>query len=302
MTWPSDWTDRKRLGELLKIVFIKQLINPNDYDKEHIIALKQSISQFSAVDDDLFFTAFRRSSSEYLLSKDLDAVESRCTIHQGPRANQASAPAPLATKKESTPAPPQIVSSHRKQASKPNTTMPSSSFHVCLPHVVSNWIDEKQNGRVHVVIGMPSGTHLLKHTEIISTDSGPCLSVIWEWPQIMLDPTKVFSHSRFKRTIQASHPKVIAFVGETDKIRAAADKIADGLCTSKMIVKLPPGEYQYTPVDISGHPSVNLFSSESNTGGTFTTIFCLFDLMVKVSDDGKRFSTKASLVDDDECD
>ena len=69
-----------------------------------------------------------------------------------------------------------------------------------------------------------------------------------------------------------------------------------------MIVKLPTGEYQFTPVDISGHPSVNLFSSESNTGGTFTTIFCLFDLMVKVSDDGKRFSTKASLVDDDECD
>ena len=32
------------------------------------------------------------------------------------------------------------------------------------------------------------------------------------------------------------------------------------------------------------------------------TAFCLFDLMVKVSDDGKRFSTKASLVDDNECD
>ncbi len=61
----------------------------------------------------------------------------------------------------------------------------------------------------------------------------------------MLDSIKVFAHSHFKGTIQASHPKVIAFVGETDKIWAAADKIAenDGLCTSKMIIKLPPGEY-----------------------------------------------------------
>jgi hypothetical protein len=62
----------------------------------------------------------------------------------------------------------------------------------------------------------------------------------------MLDPIKVFVHFRFKGTIQASHRKVIAFVGETDKIRAAAGKITenDGRTTSKMVVKLPPGEYQ----------------------------------------------------------
>ena len=33
-----------------------------------------------------------------------------------------------------------------------------------------------------------------------------------------------------------------------------------------------------------------------------TTIFCLFDLMLKKSDDGTSFSTKAVLVDDNECD
>ncbi len=56
---------------------------------------------------------------------------------------------------------PQNLSSHRKQAGKPNT-MPSSSFHACLPHVVLSWDDKKQSDRVHVVIAMPSGMHLLK--------------------------------------------------------------------------------------------------------------------------------------------
>ncbi len=76
----------------------------------------------------------------------------------------------------------------------------------------------------------------------------------------MLDPIKVFFHPPFKVTIQPSHPNVIAFVGETDKILAATNKMAetDLLCTSKIILKLPPGEYHYTPEDISGHPSVNL--------------------------------------------
>jgi hypothetical protein len=100
----------------------------------------------------------------------------------------------------------------------------------------------------------------------------------------MLDPIKVFAHFRFKVTIQASLCKVIAFVGETDKIRAAASKIAenDGRTTLKMVVKLPPGEYQYTLEEISGHPSVNLFSHSSNntTGDTHTTIFSLFSLVV----------------------
>ncbi len=126
--------------------------------------------------------------------------------------------------------------------------MPSSSFHAGLPHVVSSWVEKNQNDRIRVVIAMPSGTQLLKKTEITSTDSGPCLNVIWQWPQIMLDPTKVFAHSRFKGMIQASHPQVIAFVTETDKIWAEVDKkTSDGVCTLEMIVNLPPGaKYQYT--------------------------------------------------------
>jgi hypothetical protein len=89
----TDWTDRQRLGDLIKTtVFNQRLLDPKDYNKESIIALKQSVNQFLAVDNSLFFTAFRRSASEYILSKDLDAVESRRTIHEGQQAHQVSTP------------------------------------------------------------------------------------------------------------------------------------------------------------------------------------------------------------------
>ncbi len=72
------WTDQKRLGDLIKsVVFEQKLLDPKDCNKQRIIALNKSVSIFSAVDDDLFSTTFRRSASEYLLLKDLDAVELR---------------------------------------------------------------------------------------------------------------------------------------------------------------------------------------------------------------------------------
>ncbi len=116
-----------------------------------------------------------------LLLKDFDTVELR-------RANQAfSTPAPPQTYQVSTPAaPPQTANQassapappNGKQVDKPNT-MPSSSVHACPPHVVSSWVDKKQNNRVHVVIAMPSGTHLLKKAEVVRTNSGPYLSAFW---------------------------------------------------------------------------------------------------------------------------
>ena len=102
----SDWTDRQRLGELIKTIgFDLKLLDLKDYNKEHIIALKQLANQLLGVDNNLFFTVFRRSASKFTLSKDLEAVKLH-QIHQGqPAKNQAST-APL-----------QIVSSHRKKGS-----------------------------------------------------------------------------------------------------------------------------------------------------------------------------------------
>jgi hypothetical protein len=104
----SDWTDRQRLGELIKTtVFDLKLLDPKDYDKERITALKQLVNQFLGVDDNLFFTVFRRSASEFTLSKDLEAVKLH-QIHQGQPAKNQVSTAHL-----------QILSSHRKQGMLP---------------------------------------------------------------------------------------------------------------------------------------------------------------------------------------
>lgn len=78
-----------------------------------------------------------------------------------------------------------------------------------------------------------------------------------------------------------------------------------------MIDNLPLGaEYQYTPESISGNLAVTVNICAYSTDNTIninthhTTLCCLLDLMVKIADDGKRFSTKAILVllDDNKCD
>jgi hypothetical protein len=302
----TSWTDQHRLGDLIKsVVFEQNLIDPKDCNKQRIAALKKSVSIFSAVDNDLFFTVFRRAASENLLAKDLDAVEfvRASSTPAPPQTYQAFAPAapPAQTEAKQASSAPALLNG--KQVDKPNTML-LSSVHARL-HVVSPWVDEKQNDRVHVLISMPSGTHILKKAEVVNTDSGSHLSLNWNWPQIMLDPVKMFGHSRFHETIKSNHPKVIAFVREADKIWVAANKVAgnDGRPTSQMIIKLPPGEYQYTPEEISGHPSINLFShSFDNIVSVNPSIFCLFDLMLKKPDNGTSFSTMAVLVDDNECD
>ena len=54
------WTDQQLFGDLIKsVVFEQNLLGPKDYDKQRIAALKKSVSIFSAVDNNLFFTMFR---------------------------------------------------------------------------------------------------------------------------------------------------------------------------------------------------------------------------------------------------
>jgi hypothetical protein len=76
-----------------------------------------------------------------------------------------------------------------------------------------------------------------------------------------------------------------------------------------MIDNLPLGEeYQYTTESISGNLAVTVnicaHSTDNTVNTHHTTLFCLLDLMVKIADDGKRFSSKAILVllDDNKCD
>jgi len=141
----TSWTDQQRLGDLIKsVVFGQNLIDPKDCNKQRIAALKKLVSIFSAVDNDLLFTVFRWSASEYLLAKDLDAVEfvQASSTPAPPQTYQAFAPAAppaLTEAKQASSAPAPL---NGKQVDKPNTML-SSSVHARL-HVVSPWVDEKQ--------------------------------------------------------------------------------------------------------------------------------------------------------------
>ena len=149
-----------------------------------------------------------------------------------------------------------------------------------------------------MLVNMPSGTQAqdLNKSRVVSTSNGyDYLSVQWSLPEILLDPAKVFGHSRFGDLIGENHPKRIALTAATDKIRGC-----DDVCISKTAIKLPPGkEYRFTPCDICGHDAISVISHGTDIN---PTILCLFDLIEKSSDEGKRFSTKDKLEDDDELD
>ncbi len=59
---------------------------------------------------------------------------------------------------------------HRTESKPTSQTPCNHHFHACLPHVVLSWVDKNQNNPIHVVIAMLSGMHLLKKTEIASTN------------------------------------------------------------------------------------------------------------------------------------
>jgi hypothetical protein len=137
---------------------------------------------------------------------------------------------------------------------------------------------------------------------ITKIDGVSVLHIKWKWPTIMLDPIRMFGHSRFNGHLGTSHPKVVALVKTSDIIRGSNE-----FCTSTMRIKLPPREdYQFTPALISGHKSMTMavFPPPDPYGSIslHATIYLLFDLMGKNSEDGKKFSTKASFEDDTKLD
>jgi len=183
--------------------------------------------------------------------------------------------------------------------------MAASPFVLRLPTIVSTWTDEYQNSRAHVLLAMPSGTQPsdLLPSIITKVDGVSVLHIKWKWPTIILDPSRMFGHSRFQGHLGVSHPKVVALVQTTDHVRGSNE-----FCTSSMKIKLPSQEdYQFTPPNISRHDSTNLIvfpPPDERTGfiDPHATIFLLFDLMGKNSEDGKKYSTKASFEDDTELD
>ncbi len=259
------------------------------------------------MDNDLFSSTFQRAESEVILSNNPEAVKSR---HSRVVPLIASAN-PVGASPKVTPFKDLVVESCIAHVSNnpstekiPLSIMAASPFVPCIPTLVLTWADKYLNSHAHVLLAMPLGTKpgdLLNPT-ITKMDGVSVLHVKWKWPATMLDPTRMFGHSRFNGQLGTSHPKFIALVKTTDNIWGSHES-----CTSNMTIKIPPREdYPFTPTSISGHKSMTLPVlpplAPNGSISPHATIFLLFDLMVKNSYDGKKFSTKAKFEDDTKLD
>jgi hypothetical protein len=239
----------------------------------------------------LFFIAFQRAASEVTLSNGLEAVELRHSRAAPPVAVHAT-PDKVATPvihSEKVP-----LSKHTEKVLQ--SIMSASPFVLHLPAIVSTWTDEYQNSRTHVLLAMPSGTQPDDLLSLIITkvDGVSVLHMKWKWPTIILDPSRMFGHSRFQGHLGVSHPKVVALVQTTDNVRGS-----NKICTLSMTIKLPSQEdSQFTPPNISRHDLTTLivFPPPNETGliDPHATIFLLFDLMGKNLEDGKKARRQAS--------
>jgi len=201
----GSWPHREILGtEIKPIIFARGLVDPKQYTKQQIIKVKALIPQFSALDSDVFFIAFRKAASEVILSNGLEAVESH---------HSRAAPPPVAVcatpNKVTTPVKQKVPPS---KSVVPPSIMAASPFVLRLPTIVSTWTDEYQNSRAHVLLAMPSGTQPsdLLPSIITKVDGVSVLHIKWKWPTIILDPSRMFGHSHFQGHLSVSHPKVVA--------------------------------------------------------------------------------------------
>lgn len=172
------------------------------------------------------------------------------------------------------------------------------SFELSLPHIVSTWKDNLQNERAHVLVAMPSGINPSEQNVLLPVINGSTLEIDIKWPSDMFDVDRIFGHVRFNQQYDKSHPKCIALQSAMDEIRGTK-----GTFQSKMKIGLPTLNYIFTDEDISGHGPVTfiedlVMDDDGNPVAPKTTIFVLFDLMVKNVENGLKYSKRAAFDDD----
>ncbi len=179
-----------------------------------------------------------------ILSNGLEAVKLR---------HSRAAPPPVAVRatpnKITTPVKQKVPPS---KSEVPPSIMAASPFVLCLPTIVLTWTDEYQNSHVRVLLAMPSGTQPgdLLPSIITKVDGVLVLHIKWKWPTIILNPSRMFGHSRFQGYLGVSHPKVVALVRTTDHVCSS-----NVFCTSSMTIKLSSQEDYSFPGRLPVHTS-----------------------------------------------
>lgn len=173
-------------------------------------------------------------------------------------------------------------------------------FELWLPHVVSTRTDTFQNERAHVLLALPSGFSPIRK-DIVNAEviGGTTLLIDIKWPDTMFDVKEIFGHPRFcNQYDDGKHPKSTALQNSMENIKGAK-----GAFQSRLKIKLPGSNYEFTDCKISGHNQItyiedSVFDDNGDPVAPKTTIFVLLDLMVKNNNNGLKFSARANYDDD----
>ena len=247
-----DWELRKDLVDTIKeILFDSEEIDPEDYDKSDISAAKSRHSDFNLIDDEVWFTTFRRAACEYNLQKDHEEVESRHFQPRGRFNNYTSKSTAskvlwefnirskircivdliffcqcpqlkccTSGKKQSSPPKGSTNTLQEKSISKElHTQIMSASppTELVLPHVVSDWMDTSNSRRSHVLIALPSGMRAADLLDLKLKNSNSVVVLEMKWPMDLFSASRILSHSRYNNHYHHGHPKWIALQDTINK-------------------------------------------------------------------------------------
>ena len=123
------WPSRRDLKEAIKETFFDtELLDPRSYDKHTVAEAKERHAAFLSLQDEEFFTIFRRAASEYTLQEDYDNTEKQ---RKSARSQQHTRPAASKIEKKSNNLAPDRQHSKKAAALKlmPNKASMSYPIH-----------------------------------------------------------------------------------------------------------------------------------------------------------------------------
>ena len=97
MSTNGRWIDRRSLGTAIKATLFQSnsnRVDPREYTKSTALQAKRQHKQFSSVEDEEWFTAFRRAASEYNLVEDYKNIKGRVRSPTRPSNHESAASQP----------------------------------------------------------------------------------------------------------------------------------------------------------------------------------------------------------------
>lgn len=172
-------------------------------------------------------------------------------------------------------------------------SIPKQDTTVHLPYIISSWRDSDLNGRLHILVRMPSGVDLIHDLTI--TDGN--LQFIIKWPDIMTDVNRMFSQTNFSAQVYNSPDNPVV-----KTLKISVNNLVGNKSSIESVVKIPlptPGSFEFTPDETSGHESHAAIIRQHPDIAILSSYIHFFDLM-EISQEikTKQFTERKKAVED----